>query len=309
MIFSVFLLLSIIFWFLNALEKEYSTEINFPVKFYNFPSDKISVGRIPEKITVKLNGHGYDFIGNIRGLNNTININVKKLAIKKNNNSQSDEYYILTSLLRKRISLKTNSNTEIINISPDSLIFKLSDIVSKKVPVIPNLKFDFKKMYMLNGKIIISPDSILISGLKIDIDSINNIKTKYKKYFEIADTVNDNIRIITKNNIKYSNQNIDLIIPAEKYTENILNIPIQVKNLPDTLKIITFPEKIKVTFKTCISNYKNIQPKDFHVSVNYEASLSKEQDKLKVRLEKYPKNVKSIKIYPESIDFIVKRKK
>lgn len=309
MIFSVFLLLSIIFWFLNALEKEYTSEINFPIKFINFPSNKISVGKIPRQITIKLNGHGYDFIGNIRDLNNTININVKKLAIKKNNSKKSDIFYILTSSLRKKISLKTGSNTEIISIYPDSLILKLSDIISKKIPVIPEHKLNFKQMFMLNGKIILSPDSITVSGLKKNIDSIENVQTHYKEYSDINDTVIDNIQIITKNNIKYSHKNIKLTIPAEKYTENVLEIPIKVINLADTLKIITFPEKIKLTFRTGISNYKNIKVKDFEIIADYKTSISKERIKLKVELVKYPQNVKSIKLYPENIDYIIKRKK
>ncbi len=56
---------------------------------------------------------------------------------------------------------------KILNISPDTLFFRLTDIVTKKVPVMPALKMHerfYQKQFTQNGDISISPDSITISG-------------------------------------------------------------------------------------------------------------------------------------------------
>ena len=50
LIFFFFLLLSILFWFLTALNKEYVTSISYPVRYIRFPEDRVLVNDIPDRL-------------------------------------------------------------------------------------------------------------------------------------------------------------------------------------------------------------------------------------------------------------------
>lgn len=61
-VFSFFLLLSFIFWFLNALSKEMIGRIDYPVRYFNFPEDRALVNELPDFLSLQVNGPGYSIV-------------------------------------------------------------------------------------------------------------------------------------------------------------------------------------------------------------------------------------------------------
>ena len=61
-VFAFFLLLSVVFWFLNALGKEYTTEINYPVSYVNLPDNQAFIGKVPSTTKLKVSGLGFTLL-------------------------------------------------------------------------------------------------------------------------------------------------------------------------------------------------------------------------------------------------------
>ena len=61
-IFLVCLLLTSVFWFLNAFTKDYSTELNYPIKYVNLPEHEIIVNDLPRFLAVEVNGFGFKLL-------------------------------------------------------------------------------------------------------------------------------------------------------------------------------------------------------------------------------------------------------
>src|SRR4051812_18288190 len=55
-------LLSLFFWLLMALSKEYTISVSFPVSYYDFPKDKLIANHLPEMITLKLRSSGFNLM-------------------------------------------------------------------------------------------------------------------------------------------------------------------------------------------------------------------------------------------------------
>ena len=55
-VFSFFLVLSFIFWFLNALSKEMNGRIDYPVRYINFPADRALVNELPDRLNLMISG-------------------------------------------------------------------------------------------------------------------------------------------------------------------------------------------------------------------------------------------------------------
>lgn len=304
--FSVFVILSTVLWFLNALENEYVTEINYKIEFFNFPDDKIIISDSDININAKVSATGYDIIGNLNK-NESIKLNLKKYAIKYYAHKDSNKYYILTDIINGQIYASTNSKVKILDINPDSIIVKLSKTISKKVPVIADIELNFAPLFMKSGNIKTSPDSVIISGLEDDIKKTDSIYTFHSKFENLNDSINKEIKLVSKKNIIIKPEIVNLQIPIEKYTENNNILPINIINMPDTLSMITFPEQVKITYKVGMSRYMQIENSDFKAIIDFKLTDGKLPNKFKVELVKYPQFIESIKIEPEYVDYIVKK--
>ena len=302
--FSFFIVLATIFWVLNALDKEYTTEIDFPVVFYNLPETKTPINEIPQKINVKITAYGYDIIGKVKSGNKFLRINFKKHAVRKNNKSDSNNYYILTDVLHKNINEKLGTNIKIINIYPDSLNFILANITSRKIPVKADIKTSYKQMFMQNGALQILPAEIKVSGFKKQIDTIKFIKTEFIEFKDLSDTLISEVRLMQIEGVRFTDKFVKIKVPVEKYTEKTLELPVNIKNLPDTLKMIIFPKNIKIRFKVALSSFNKITAEQFKANINYK----KNTKKLKVSLEKSPNNINITTLYPEYLDYIIEKK-
>src|ERR1043165_1817825 len=55
-------LLSLFFWLLMALSKDYKISASFPVDYVNFPEDKLIANHLPETIDLQLHSSGFNLM-------------------------------------------------------------------------------------------------------------------------------------------------------------------------------------------------------------------------------------------------------
>jgi len=58
-VFVFFLIISTALWFLNALSKEYTTIIQYPIEYINLPPNKTFLERPTQKLILKVSGLGF----------------------------------------------------------------------------------------------------------------------------------------------------------------------------------------------------------------------------------------------------------
>ena len=132
--YGVCVIIATVLWFLNALNKEYTTEISYPIKYTELPKGKLLVSEPPKEMTLTIKAHGFALL--------RYSISTSFLPIVLNVNSLLDkkdllEYTINTSEIKDRITTQLNTDIQLISIKPESITFKFSRFESKRVPVIP----------------------------------------------------------------------------------------------------------------------------------------------------------------------------
>lgn len=129
-IFSFFLLLSFIFWYLNALGKEIEAEIRFPVNYINLPKKKVIVREQPDKLNLYMKGSGYSIVKLKFSSNRSpVLIDMSKVSYKRVPGSEGLDYFLLTSELAKNLTVQLRSGVEVTSIKPDTLYFTLEESV------------------------------------------------------------------------------------------------------------------------------------------------------------------------------------
>jgi len=302
-IFSVFILIATIFWFLDALNREYVTEIEYPIELINLPKGVQENQNYPSKITVTIKANGFDIVRKMN-ISDTLKIDVAKTAIQ----SKTDKLKYVLSLndISHKLFSKIN-NIHVVSIKPQILNFEAIKIYSKTVPVKLNVNFSTANLFMQSGDIQLFPDKIEISGKKNIITKIISVETDLKEYNNLEDTLKTTINLQKSEGVRLSEKYVTVIIPINKFTEGEIIVPITSVNIPKNIKIKTFPNEIKIKYKVSLSKYHSIKKHNFKVIADFSKLKNNESEKIQVELVKFPKHLKSLKLSLEYIDFVIEK--
>jgi hypothetical protein len=307
-IFLFFVVLSTIFWFLNRLDEDYETEIVLPIRYSDFPADKILVNELPDQFKLRVKAHGFKLLEyKISNKFLPFPINVNKLTLRFDSRSNDDQLYALTRNLHVDIKRWLDSELEIIVISPDSLYFNFADRRFKKVPVKSKMNIVPATQFMLRGNILFSPDSITISGADPIVDTINQVYTKTKDLLELKENYNHEVKLEKIGNIDFSDKEVDVALNIEKFTEGSQQIKLNIINVPDSLILRTFPNEISVSYFVALSDYDKVLPQLFQAVIDYN-EIEHQESKLSVKILNSPEYINTIRFNPEKVEYIIEKK-
>lgn len=306
-IFLFFTLVSAIFWFLNALSKDYTTEIEYPVKYINLPEDKVLVDELPVRMTLKVNAYGFILLKYKFSLNlEPVIVDVANLPLK-NFQGQKSRYYVLTSFIKDRIGTDLEDDVKIMDIKPDSLIFHFSTVIKKRVPVVADIDMAFEQQFMQCGKVVSIPDSIDISGPQTIVDTITRITTEHLDLGTLDKTTRRNVACNRIEGINISEKRVVVEIPVEKFTEKKVNVPVKIKNLPLGTSIMVYPKEVTVSCMVGLSQFDKLSAADFVAEIDYNSTKDNISNKMQVALRSQPPHVKTAKIWPKSVEYIIEK--
>jgi len=306
--FLFFVLLSTAFWFVRSLGEQYETSVTYPVRYANLPENKLLVGKVPEKLTLKIRAKGFTIV------KCKLNLNLIPLRFNVNsfllNSIGSDSFYVVTEKVQDILSAELD-NVTILDIYPDTLFFRFTEMMVKKVAVMPMLamhdKFFFQQ-FMQNGKIIVKPDSIIISGPGSSVRLINHVQTEPLNFTNLADTVEVDCELESIDMITFSMQKVKVSIPVDRFTEVKERHTIVPVNIPDSLNMIAIPGQIIVTYRICLSNYNRILNNPMTPRIDYNAILENHVSRLSVFLTDTPDYINNIRFNPKETEFLITRK-
>lgn len=302
--FLLFIILSVVFWFMTKLSKEYDSTLEYPVSYINLPEDKLLQEAPVEVIEIHVKTTGFKLISA------TFFPTELKIDVSNLNWKSSTDYYLLLSQQRLAIQKQMKTGVEIDFFINDSIYFNLGKLKNKKVPVKPLLDLSYATGFELNGNITTVPDSILISGPESILDTIDFVSTKLLQIKKLNNSIDQTIeieRFPSDSNVKLQQKNIKIIANVEKYTEGTLEIPFEVLNLPENNIINTFPKVVKVTYKVALSNFNKIDFTSFLIHCDYQVSQKNNLSYLiPILVEKSPM-VKYVRMSPMKIDYIINK--
>lgn len=307
LIYLFFLFISSIFWFLTALNKDYSVQLEFPVRYTNFPPEKVVVSDVPHYLNLRINGHGFTIIKHkFYTRLSPLRIDVSAAGITPIDTT-SQLHYLLTRRFRERLSVQIGEDLQVVSVTPDTLYFILDDIVSKNVKVKPVLNLSFRKQFLQKGRAIAIPDSIKVFGPRIIMDTIKWISTETIEKNKVNDTIRKVAELIPVRTLQYSLDYVDVVIPVEKFTQKTFPVPIEAINLPSNLILRTFPGFVTVSTMVSVNDYNKLHPDLFSAVVDFNDISPNGTSKLKVSLVKEPDYIVNTKFLPKNVEFIIEK--
>lgn len=306
LMFSVFLIISASIWMLNALSKNYTSIIEYPLIYTDFPEDRVFVGEMPEHLDLQINAHGYALL-RYKMFRKPVPISFKISAFNMSRRSDSSSAYILTRYLRDQISTQLPAELQLLEIKPDTLHFQFTERVTRRVKVRPDLAFSVDNQFTIKDEIQLFPDSVDLTGPDLILDTMDFASTERMDLGLLTRNFRDKVKLKQIPELLYSVSRVDCSIELERFTEMQVPVSIEVLNLPDSILLQTFPSRVILTCRVGLSKYDRMESHPFRAVVDYE--LIDERTKvLNVNVQNVPLYLLSYEYSPKSVEFLKSRK-
>lgn len=303
-IFFFCLLISSFFWLLSALSEEYNSRMKIPLKYTELAGFFVLTEDPPKEIEVEVRGTGFELIGEQWSLDSSplqINLNSAKPSNKAN------QFCIPTFKLRTQVIKTLDPNLNLRYISPDTLYFKTESRYGKKMLLITDLELTYESGYNLRSEPSLSSDSVWISGPSSFIDTVSAVRTEHFKHSQLKDTLRQLLKVKTYpvEGVKIEPEQIEIMIPVEKFTEKQLDLRLKVINEVDQRELRTYPREVKVSILVPLSKFEYVDSSVVVARVYFtEDDLDKKQ--LDVELKGVPPYAKVLRKSVDKVEFIIR---
>ncbi|PKA84622.1 YbbR-like protein [Ulvibacter sp. MAR_2010_11] len=298
--FLFFLFLAILFWSLSKLSKEYTATVNATILYSNVPENMVLDENNPKEISFDVTANGFEFV--------TYKLRQPsvKLDVASHHTKESKSIIIPKSSLIKTITVQLQKNISIKNISVDDLTLKLSEVISKKIPVIADTKITFKEGFNSLDSLRIHPDSIVISGPESILKDISSIATKRFEKEKTEQDIKAKVSLLLPANKKITiiPSQVELSLKVNEFSQMQITVPMEVINIPSKISIKLIPQVVRITFIVSVEDFNNITSQDFKIVCDYSERNTVENFMTPILVTK-PKSVLDVELIDKKIDYLI----
>jgi hypothetical protein len=297
----IFLLVSFVFWFLTIMSKQYQTTLTIPIEYINLSESKQLINTPQENLKITVKSPGFYLLSNNLFKSKSLSISVNTLD--ENKAEVYSQQYWVANKNHHQLNELLSSDIKIISVFPDTLFLRFQKKYSKKVPIVFNGRLNFAEQYRLKDKILISPDSIFVFGTKVKLAQISAVQTQYKEFENLDKAITTAIGLNKLDDVSFAEQNLQIYFEVEKFTEKVVEVPLQAINVPKGYKIKFYPPKVSLVTTVAFEDYDKLNTSFFVANVN--ASQTSGKNKLEVYVNQKPTFAELVKIKPSRVEFLL----
>ena len=297
--FLFFVFISFSFWISTKLSNSYTIEQIFNIEWINIP-ESIVISENNKKLNTSITASGVEILI-YRLFNNNLKIDLIQA------NFELD--YLSLNLENQKFLIQQQlySNTLLNQITPSLVKIKFSRLSEKKIPIIPKTRINLRAGYLTDSNVISKPDCIIVRGPKILLDSIYYAETITYNQEDVYKSISKKINLSPIEGANFSKDFVDIELSVSRYSEKEFNIPIELINQPEGVKVKLFPPMTKVRATIPMSVIGNIRVSDFRLIADYNQILNGQTQKLELFIQKKPSSVKQIILEPNEVNYLIRK--
>lgn len=297
--FLFFLLLSFTFWTSTKLSNTYIVEESFSIIWTNIPN-----GIIPssenQQMNVSISASGIEILI-YRLINKSINISLSQADFSREKglvDLRGQEFFIQKQFFE---------NTKLNILNPLFLEFKFSRLEEKVFTVVPQIEINLRAGYLIDSSLKVTPDSILVSGPKSILDTLNSIQSESIIADDLYENFRKKVSLRSIPEIQLSESKVTVEVAVSRYTEKEFLLNVEVINLPLGTRVKLFPPKAKVRVTLPLSVLRTIKTSDFNLVVDYNNIFKDVEKKLDLIMIRRPSSVKKVILEPKKVNYLIRK--
>lgn len=293
---SLCLLAALVFWFFNALNKDYSTNLRFSVNFLFDQERYVAVEPLPKEVFMNVSGNGWDLLRKSLGVNlPDMNIPLERpTEVKKIVGST------LPALLAGQLD-----NMRINHVVTDTLYLALDPREKRRIKVaVDPVNFGFASGFGRLSPIVVLPDSILLEGPKSVLDQLpdsvllelneEGIKNDFREEVEV--------KLSKMDLLKRTPETVEVIFEVVEWVEVNKRVRLIVEGVPNNTRLSLEKDSVE-----CRVQVPKSQLEDFNEAVGHQVAVldlkgvRKGDRRLLPKIQGLPINTRLI--YVDSVSF------
>lgn len=295
-----FFFLASLLWILTKISLEFVAPVTCELDFINVPESVSIKGTNADEVTFNLFAPGYEFL-KYKLRKPTLSIDVSKYT-----DENQSSITISSSQLVKEINDQFPSSRSANMLDLDQLSLAIDPIIRKKIPVSVLRNVTYKNGFRQIGPVIVSPDSIFVSGPQNMIASIDSISTQNIDISLLEKGISEEVKILLPKNdgINISDQIVQVSWDVKEIAQKEFDIPVKVINKPSSEIIKIIPNTVKIKVDVTLDHFNLISAEEFEIVCDY-GERNKDENFMIVHLNKKPEWAEHIEISTQKIDFLV----
>tara|TARA_Y100000385_G_scaffold140064_1_gene145492 strand:- start:314 stop:1276 length:963 start_codon:yes stop_codon:yes gene_type:complete len=297
--FLFFLLLSFTFWTSTKLSNTYIVEESFSIKWINIPNGIIPFSE-NQQMNVSISASGIEILI-YRLINKSINISLSQADFSREKglvDLRGQEFFIQKQFFE---------NTKLNILNPLFLEFKFSRLEEKVFSVVPQIEINLRAGYLIDSSLKVTPDSILVSGPKSILDTLNTIQSESIIADDLYENFRKKVSLRSIPEIQLSESKVTVEVAVSRYTEKEFLLNVEVINLPLGTRVKLFPPKAKVRVTLPLSVLRTIKASDFNLVVDYNNIFKDAEKKLDLIMIRRPSSVKKVILEPKKVNYLIRK--
>ncbi len=300
--FLIFLIIATFIWFLQSTQSLTQSTISFPIRYKELPGNITVSNQLQENVQVTVQDKGSRLYA--------YHFKRKKLALEVDLMALKTGEGIVSVPMKQfesKIYAKLKPGSNILRIQPDSLLVYFVANESKKIPVTLASDINPAAQHMITGDIEISPAIVEAYAPMAVLDSIRMVKTQLLTLKDLKDTTYYRLSLETVDGVRFSHQEIDVMVPIEPFTECSMEVPVHGFLFPEGQSLRSFPSKVNISFLIPESLYPSMKAEDFLIGVDYEELRQQPNGLVEPRILEAPQTAKRILIKPQQVDCLIEK--
>lgn len=301
-VFLIFLVCSFGAWLISRLSQTYTHTVDFNLAFTHMPENRVLLDPPPDEIGVRIRANGFQLLG-YQLSPRTVEIDLRDARDSRKG------AYISPQAYREQIERQLGQGIGMLQIPSDTIFMNFQQLRSKTVPVRVVATLDFAQNYMLDGDLVVEPAQVHLLGPSEEIDSIAEVHTEPLALSDLKTDFQHELGLVeadTYRHTEFSQDRIQVSGRVFRFSETVVEVPVEVVGVPEGIEIQTFPETVGVLCKGRIEGLKDLRPADFHLVADYSAPEA-ETGRLMLSLTAHPERVYEAQLLESSVEFIIRR--
>lgn len=286
-IFMVCVLAATMLWFFNALNRERTEVIAYPIHFKYDKKHYVEVSPLPSKIYLSVKGSGWQIMKKV------LRIGVTPIVYELHNPINRNRPYLVASQLRRTINNRVQ-DVRVEDILTDTISVVMDKYYERDLEVcIDSSAIALKKNHRITSKIHINPTTVKLTGPEKSLRQLSNpfmlsIGNKTISA-DVAQEVPLHLNITHENIIHKSAKEIEVAFQVTPFIEQKTQLIVNLVNFPTKprFKLHHKHQKITVTYLFKKEDIGKIRLADFKIVADFK-SFRKKDSTVALSLQQKP---------------------
>lgn len=266
--------LAILVWFFVKMEDNYRYSFHIPIRVTNLGPRRVIKNDLAKQAKITCWGKGRYLLSLM--IKNDIFYNLDVSRVHRTG------AFVLE---RSQVKFFRGNDVEVLNIvEPETVKVILADLLTKNVPINPDVEIQLLPGYTVVDELKLNPDSVEIIGLEPELKTIQQVTTEKKLFKNVKRDLESELQLVNPQlpHVRLLSRKTTLTVDIQKLMEKPLSeIRVTVINQPADLKITVIPSTLSLVLEGGSERLLNISQQDIKAYIDYKkVQLSRSKNHL-----------------------------